>query len=313
MTHTVRAARLLRHGAPLQVQDVTLPEPGPAEVLVELLFAGVNPVDRYAVDGRVAPDGPLPRTAGSEACGTVAGQLVVVHGGGLGTTRDGVYAQAVIAPRDAVTEVPAGIAPEVAACVGVAGVTAYHLVTRASVGRSDRVLVLGAGGGVGLPVVSFAASVGAQVWGQVGSAGKVDAVRAAGAADVAVSDASGLADALGSWRPTVVVDPLGGPFVQVATELLPVGGRYIVFGTSAGAEVALNWQVVYRKSLQLLGYGGLSLTVDERRQGTRDALAAVAAGALHIPVQQAYPLDGVNDAFARLADRSVVGKLVVAL
>jgi NADPH2:quinone reductase len=61
-----RAARLIQHGGALEVEQVSLPEPGSGEIVVNLAYAAVNPVDGYAVAGRVAPDAPLPRTLGSE-------------------------------------------------------------------------------------------------------------------------------------------------------------------------------------------------------------------------------------------------------
>ena len=67
MTHTVNAARLVEHGKAIEVQPVELPEPSDDERVVELDYAGLNPVDRYAIEGKVATDGPLPRTIGSEA------------------------------------------------------------------------------------------------------------------------------------------------------------------------------------------------------------------------------------------------------
>ena len=85
-----RVARLIKHGEPLQIQDLDLPEPEPEEVLVELAFAGVNPVDRYVVQGSVAPESPLPRTLGSEASGRLDGELVLIASAVLGaqTGRD---------------------------------------------------------------------------------------------------------------------------------------------------------------------------------------------------------------------------------
>ena len=67
MSRTVRAVQLTEHGRPLSVEQVELPEPGVGEVLVELTYAGVNPVDTYTAAGRVAADGPLPRVLGGEA------------------------------------------------------------------------------------------------------------------------------------------------------------------------------------------------------------------------------------------------------
>src|SRR5262249_1009906 len=106
---------------PLRIETVELPEPRDGEVLVDLAFAGVNPIDRYTAEGSVAPDGPLPRTLGFEAAGVLDGRPVVVHGEGLGTARDGVWAQAAVVPRDAVTDVPAGGDLPEAAAIGGGG------------------------------------------------------------------------------------------------------------------------------------------------------------------------------------------------
>ena len=62
-----RAAQLVAHGEPLHVEDVELPKPSDGEVMVDLLFGGVNPVDRYVIEGRAAPEGPLPRTMAARA------------------------------------------------------------------------------------------------------------------------------------------------------------------------------------------------------------------------------------------------------
>jgi NADPH2:quinone reductase len=206
-----RAARLYRHGDPLVVEDVALAQPGPGEVLVTLRRGGVNPIDRYVAAGTVAADGPLPRTIGLEAAGEVDGSPVLVHGHGLGMTRDGVYAGHVLAPQDALVPVPDGVSMEQAASASIAGLTAYSVVVSlAVVTAADRVLVLGASGGVGLPVVSLAAGLGARVWGQTGNAAKGDAIRELGAVEALITDAAGLAAAAAQVRPTVVVHALGG-------------------------------------------------------------------------------------------------------
>ena len=93
---SANAARLVEHGKPLSVEQVELPSPSDDEVLVELRFASVNPVDRYAAEGKVAADGPLPRTLGQEATGFLDGAPVLVAGEGLGAKRDGVFASAAV-------------------------------------------------------------------------------------------------------------------------------------------------------------------------------------------------------------------------
>src|SRR5437588_7909236 len=106
---SVRAARLHAYGEPLKVDAVELPEPGEGEVLVELKFAGVNPIDSYVARGWVAPDAPLPRTLGGEGAGTVDGRDVLVSGEGLGAGRDGVWAEAAVVPEACVVPLPDGV------------------------------------------------------------------------------------------------------------------------------------------------------------------------------------------------------------
>src|SRR5947209_13360197 len=145
----VTDARLIEHGKPLEIQEVGLPEPGDGEVVLEVAFSGVNPVDMYAAQGRVAAEAPVPRTLGTEGAGTVDGRPVVARGYGIGTARDGLWANAAVEPRAALVDVPEGVDLKTAAAMGVAGVTAWRTVHElARVSADDTVLVLGASGGV---------------------------------------------------------------------------------------------------------------------------------------------------------------------
>ncbi len=310
----VRAARLIEHGRPLVVEEVDLPEPADGEVVVDLAYGGVNPVDRYGALGRVAPDGPLPRTLGTEASGRVDGRPVLVRGHGLGTARDGLWAERAVVPEAALVAVPDGVALEAVAGMGVAGVTAWRAVTeKAQVTADDRVLVLGASGGVGSIAVSVARSLGATVWGQTASPDKADWVRGRGASEAVVADAGSLVEAARDLRPTVVLDPLGGSFSGAAVELLEPRGRLVLFGTSADPVGQVPLQQLYRKALTVLGYGGL-IEPDEvlaRHLGT--ALEAMREGRLEVMVDRVLPLDEVNRAFELLVARQVLGKLVLDL
>src|SRR3954470_2350854 len=309
----VKAARLHHHGDPLVVDEVSLPAPEAGEVRVELAFAGVNPVDSYVAAGRVAADGPLPRTVGSEASGHLDGRPVLVSGAGLGSTRDGVWAGAVNVPPSAVVPLPAGVGLPEAAVLGVAGLTAWDTLQLAGVQTGDRVLVLGASGGVGLTTVSLAVSMGATVWGQTGSSDKAGAIRRQGADRVVVSDATGLRDAVAELEPTVVIDGLGGEFTPAALSAMAPHGRLVLFGTSAGSTSTLELRTVYRNGLRLLGYGGLMLSDEERRAGLGEALAALADGRLRIPIDRVLPLQQVNEAFRLIGDRALTGKIVLDL
>jgi NADPH2:quinone reductase len=308
------AARLHEHGKPLVVETVPLAEPADGEVLAELEYGGVNPIDRYIALGRVAPEAQLPRTLGGEAAGTVDGRPVLVAGEGLGTARDGVWSGAAVVPAPAVIELPKGVATREAAAIGIAGLTAWNCVRRlAAVRPDDRVLVLGASGGVGSMIVSLADAIGATVWGQTGSDAKADLIAEQGADRVIVSSATTLGAAVLEFEPTVVFDSLGGPFVAPVLHTLAPRGRIVSIGTSAGAEVTFNMQTLYRKGATLYGYGGTRLPREERREGLLEALEVLARGELRVAVDEVLPLASANQAFERLERRQVKGKLLLDL
>jgi NADPH2:quinone reductase len=311
---TVRAARLVELGQPLEVQDVELPTPGEDEVRVDLHYGGVNPIDRYNAAGQVNPDAVRPRTLGGEAAGEAAGRPVLVAGEGLGFVRDGVWAQAAVVPREAVIEIPDGVATEHAAAMGIAGLTALNCVRGlAQVTAEDRVVVLGASGGVGSMIVSLAHSAGATVWGQTGSAAKAPTITQEGADRVLVGGAAQIAGELAQFEPTVAFDVLGGDYMATLVDAAAPRGRIVSLGVSAGADVTFNMRVLYRKMLSLLGYGGTILTREERRPGLQAALEAVRSGELKVRVDSVLALSDVNEAFERLVERSVQGKLLLDL
>jgi NADPH2:quinone reductase len=311
---TVRAARLHEHGKPLVVESVELAEPTEDEVLVELEFGGVNPIDSYIAAGRVAADMPLPRTLGGEASGSAAGRQVLVGGSGLGSRRDGVWAAAAVVPKAAVLELPEGVTVRDAAAMGVAGLTAWNVVHELGrVSADDRVLVLGASGGVGTMILSLARAAGAQVRGQTGHRAKAELLQRLGAERAIVAGPDELADALDGFEPTIAFDPLGDGFVRPVIDALAAHGRLVSFGTSAGAEVRFNLQTVYRNGLSLLGYAGGRLTTEQRRAGLKAALGALRDGELKVVIDDVLPLDDVNEAFERIARRQVRGNLLLQL
>jgi len=310
---TTRAARLVEHGSPLQVQQVELPTPADDEVLVELSYAGVNPVDRYNLEGSVAPGGPVPRTLGGEASGHVDGVPVVIAGEGIGSSRDGVFAEAAVVPRAALIEIPDGVSVRDAGAVSVVGLTALRVVEIGEIGPNDRVLVLGGSGGVGLSVISYAASRGAEVWGQTGTASKAAAITAIGATKAIVSDAAGLADATSEFSPTVVIDSLGGRFTPAALEAMAIRGRIVIFGASAGPQTTITLPPLYRRQQTIFTYGGVTASRDERRAGLVRVLAAMADRSLRVAIGAEVSLDQVNEAFGLLSDRKVTGKVLLKL
>lgn len=311
-----RAARVHAHGKPLVVEEVDTKVPGDDEVVVEMAYGGVNPVDRYIAEGRVAPDSPLPRTMGMEGAGRLAGdgQPVLVHGGGLALKRDGAWAERVVASRSAVTAIPAGVDLAQAAAMGVAGATAWRTATeQARVTAADRVLVLGASGGVGSMLVSLCSSLGARVWGQTGNPDKAGFVTGQGAEQAVTAPASELVEAVEGFGPTVIFDALGDGFSAAAIEALTPFGRLVSFGVSAGPMAEVNMQSLYRKGLTIHGFGGLIESPERLQEGKAAALAALADGRIRVAIADVLPLSRVNDAFTALVERAVSGKIVLDL
>jgi NADPH2:quinone reductase len=308
----MRAACLHELGGTLQLDTVDDPAPAEGEVLVEVAYASVNPLDVWITQGSIgAAAQHLPWIPGTEGTGYADGRPVLVSGGGVGVIRRGLYCEQAAVPRAALTEVPEGVDLAQLAGVGVAGVTAWaSLHDRAQLGPDDRVLVLGASGGVGSLAVPLAQGSAATVWGQTTQAAKVAVVEAAGADRVVVADADDLAAAVADLEPTVIMDGVGGAFTAAAVDVLAPDGRIVVYGTSADQVASLNLRVLYRKNGSILGYGGMVLSEDKRRSILAGLVAMVADGSLTVPVEL-VPLADAGRCHQRILDRDVTGKLVL--
>ena len=304
-----------RFGEPLVVEEAPEPSLGPGEVLVEVAYAGVNPLDLWVSRGTVAGGSqPLPFVPGAEGVGRAEGRWVVVRGAGVGVTRDGTYAERVAVPPEAVFELPEGADPVQAAALPIVGATAWALAHRvAGVTAEDRALVLGASGGVGSLLLQVLRSAGVRAWGQTGSPDKAAFVQQQGAERVVVTEAEGLAEAAAELRPTVVFDPLGDGFTAAAIQALEPYGRLVLFGVSAGASHELDLRQLYRKAISLLTYSGTIEPVERLRETTEAVLAELAAGRLRVPVQEVLPLEAAPEAHRRIEERAVRGKLVLQI
>jgi NADPH2:quinone reductase len=309
----MRAARLHSIGGTLQLDELPDPEPGPGEQLVDIAFASVNPLDVWVTQGSVgAAAGNLPWTPGTEATGHVDGRRVLVRGGGLGVVRPGLYSSKIAVPESWLLPIPAGLDLAQVSAMPVAGITAWlSLHGRAQLGALDRVLVLGASGGVGAMAVQLAKAVGATVWGQTGSPAKVEGITANGADNVIVTGADGIEAAVESYEPTVILDSLGGPYTDAAIASIANKGRLVVYGTSNNENVSINLRRLYRKGVSLLGYAGMVDTPEEQRAAMDALLAMMEAGSLRVPVGQVLPLGAAAEAHAQILNREVEGKIVL--
>lgn len=314
-----------RYGPPevLRVGEVDQPVPGPGQVLVRVHAAGVDRGVWHLVTGLPLlvrllgfglrrPRQPVP---GLDLAGTVeavgAGVTGFAPGDevfGIGT---GTYAELALAPAGKLAPKPAGLGFAAAAAVPVSATTALQAVRdHARVGPGQRVLVLGASGGVGSFAVQLAKLAGAEVTG-VCSAAKADLVRSLGAdavLDHAVDDVT-------AGRYDAILDAGGVlPLRRLRRALTPTGTLVLIGGENGGRLTggfqrqlrAVAWSPLTKRKMRVF-------VASENAADLVELTGPLAAGTLRAAVDRTYPLVAAPDAVRRLADGQVRGKLVVTV
>jgi NADPH2:quinone reductase len=308
----------------LRVEERPDPAAGPGRVVVAVEAAGVNFVDGLFIAGTYQIKPPLPFTPGSELAGTVSaigedvrdlqvGQRVVV------TTGLGGFASHVAVPAPAAVVLPDALdAARAATFTQSYSTCLFALRDRAQVQPGHTVLVLGAGGGIGLAAIAVARALGCRVMGAASSEEKRAAASAAGAEAVIDSTTVPIKDAAREWAGgtgvDVVVDPIGGPAAEPALRALGDFGRYLVIGFAAGAipSIPLNQVLLRNRTVLGIDWGIWSMQhATEQRALLRDLLGMVESGELDPVHPTTYPLDQVATALEDLLERRVVGKIAL--
>jgi NADPH:quinone reductase-like Zn-dependent oxidoreductase len=341
---TMSAVHLTGHGGfecLVHRRDVPTPLPGPGEVLVRVLAAGINNTDINTrigwYSGSQAPEGAgndggwtgegiaFPRIQGADVCGEIVsvgegvsgertGERVIIQPclvsqrrghvtPWLGSERDGGFAQFVVAPSADTHAVNAPLSDDELAAIPCAYGTAANLLARAGLAAGETVLVTGASGNVGLASVRLASLAGARVI-AVAAAEKHGELSDAGAAQCLPRDAQ-LADAVGRDCVDVVIDVVGGPQWPQLLEVLRPGGRYAVSGAIAGPMVSLDLRKLYLKDLSFFG------CTTQERAAFLNLVALVNSGRLRPKVALALPLSRIVEAQEEFLSKKHVGKIVL--
>ena len=308
----MRALRIHRHGQPVFETDAPRPVAGVDEAIVDLVYAGINPVDVFIMQGGVAPDAPLPRVLGIDGAGYLDGIPVLVHGAGVGVFRDGTIAEQVAAPRVAIVTIPDGVSLESATGCGNAGGTAVRLFQLSEAQPSDHALVLAASGSVGAAICSLLAAAGVRVSAQIRRESAFDFVRDAGGTPLFARTPADLTATLGRDPPNILFDPLGGEWAAAAMELLPIDARHIVYGTITGQTIEINLRNFYRRSGTMRSYRGILEPAERLREACILAMKAVAEGRLKIPIGPRVPINSGVEAYEHIRT-SHVGRVVVEI
>jgi NADPH2:quinone reductase len=307
----------------LTIEERPDPEPGPGKVVVAVRAAGVNFVDGLFVQGKYQIKPPLPFTPGGE----VAGDVVSVGEGVTGISPGdrvlamswlGGFASHVEVSAGAVVPMPGALGyGQAAGLVQSYGTMLFALTRRTQVQPGEWVLVLGAGGGIGLAAIDVAVHLGARVIAAASTDEKLTAAKAMGAeATIAyeTEDLKAQARALSGGGVDVVVDPVGDRFANPALRALGFLGRYIVIGFAGGQIPTLPANQVLLNNRTVVGVDWGAWTGRDP-QGNAALLVELTElagnGSLHPVEPTEYPLDEAVRALTDLQDRKVSGKVVL--
>ena len=299
----MRAAILREYGAPPEPGDFREPQAGEGQEVVEVLAAGLNPVDISIASGTFYGGRPaLPCVVGREGVGRRAGGERVYFDAAVAPF--GSFAQHVPIESDAAIPLPDGLDEALANCCGIAGLAAWlGLEWRAGLRRGETVLVLGASGVVGQVALQAARLLGAgRVVAAARSPGGLERAGQLGAdATVqigAVDDlAAAFAQAAGGGV-DVIVDPVWGEPASAAVRAANLGGRLVQIGQSAGPDALISSAAVRGRMLEILGHANFAAPREIKRAAYERMADHAAAGELRIEVER-VPLEDVADAWAR--------------
>jgi len=286
------------------VVDVPRPRPEAGQVLVQVKAAGINPGEAKIRQGLLHARWPatFPSGQGSDVAGIVAqtGPGVASFSAGdevIGWTDNRAgQAEYVVVEEQHLTAKPPGVPWEVAGALFVAGATAYAAVRAVSLTGGDTVVVSGAAGGVGSIAVQLARRAGATV---IGLASEAHHPWLAGHGVIPVSYGDGVADRIrhAAGQGNAFIDTFGADYVELALELGIEPSRI---------DTIANFGAVARYGVKAEGNAaGASASVLAELAGL------IVEGQLEIPIAAAFPLDQVQDAYRRLAEGHILGKIVL--
>lgn len=330
----MRAIVIREHGGrdKLQLDEATpAPRAGVGQAVVRVHACGLNHLDIFVRRGMPGKHTPLPFISGGDIAGVVealgpgapggspsagvaVGRRVVVDpalpGGALGEDVPGGLAEYALVPAANLIPLPDGISFDEAAALPIAYGTAWRmLLTRGAVRAGERILILGAAGGVGTACVQIAKMAGCTVYAAASREDKLGALRDLGA-DYLINYRDVEFDRE-VWRLTekrgvdVVVDYTGRETWPRSLRTLRKGGRLLTCGATTGFEAVTDLRYVWVRELTILGSDGWT------REDLHALLSAVQAGRIRPVIDRVLPLAQTAEGERLLEDREVIGKVII--
>jgi NADPH:quinone reductase len=314
----------------LTVDDVDDPSPAADEVVIDVEACGVNFPDALLIMDKYQVLPPRPFSPGSEVCGFVSavGAAVTTLKVGervIARCPWGGMAEKLKVSAERCLRVPTELPAVELATLQFTYATAFHaLHDRASLRVGEKLLVLGAAGGIGIAAVELGKAFGARVFAAASSHAKLDFARKRGADETILYPAA--LDDLGSKKFAaaikslagpegidVVIDPVGGGYTEAALRAMGRNGRLLVVGFPAGiAKVPMNLPLL--KSCAILGVDWRSFNIHESKRSasnSRRIIEMYEKGQIAPAVSQIFPLDQAAQAIRQMSERSALGKLAI--
>jgi putative PIG3 family NAD(P)H quinone oxidoreductase len=310
----------------LHLEEVARPVPGGGEVLVEVAAAGLNRADLLQRRGAYpAPPGSPAQVPGLEFAGTVvalgpgahqlrAGDRVMGIAGG------GAMATHLVSHERLLCSVPEGLDLVSAAAVPEAFMTAYDAIFwQAELAMGEDLLVHSVGSGVGTAAVQLAARAGARAIGTSRTPDKLERCRPLGMAEgIAVEDgrfADRVAELTGGRGADVVLDTVGGGYLEENVRALAPRGRLVVIGLMGGASGALPLGLLMTRRARVIGTVLRSRPLEEKAILTqafaRHVVPLLADGRLVPVVDEVMAMEDVREAHRRMERNQTFGKIVL--
>lgn len=333
---TMRAVRFTGEGGAdsLRVAQEPRPRPRPGEVLVKVAAAGLNRADVMQREGKYPPPPGASDVPGLEVSGVVVavGEEAGLPGEGRFEPGDevcallagGGYAEYVAVPAGQLMAVPPGVDLVTAAALPEVACTVWSTMSeRGGVRAGDVVLVHGGSGGIGSFAVQYLSALGARVLSTAGGPAKGERVRSLGAEDV-FDHRSGEPGAFADWvlertggrGADVILDVIGGPYLDANVRCLAEEGRIVVIAAQGGVKAdGFNLMRLVSKRGWLTGATLRARSVVDKARivaGTEKAVAPlVAAGRIDLAVGARFPLDDAAAAHRRFEADDRVGRVLL--
>jgi NADPH2:quinone reductase len=310
----------------LVVEDIEEPTAGPGEVIVAVKAVGLNFFDTLIIQDKYQAKPSLPFSPGGEIAGIVesvgpdcdwarSGDRVAAY------VKFGGAREKIVVPEEDLIRMPDGLSFELAASLAITyGTTLHALSDRGEMANGDVLAILGASGGVGSAAIEIGKLLGGRVIACASSAEKLQFCRDKGADETIDYETEDLKERLKALTDgigvDVVYDAVGDRFSEPAVRALAWRGRHLVVGFAAGQIPKIPLNLLLLKGADIRGVFWSDFVTREPEQfaeNFRRLMDWTLAGELKPHIHRVYPLAEAAAALQEIADRKVMGKVIVAV